>query len=76
MDYSDLDDSRTMELYSSIIQNLNGPGWGLYQVLLDYEALCSEGISIICGFSMTISLFTSQVPKPQKNLFFLTIRYV
>ena len=48
MDYCDLDDSKTMELYSSIIQNLNGPGWGLYNVLLNYEALCSEGFSIIC----------------------------
>ena len=60
MDYCDLDDSKTMELYSSIIQNLNGPGWGLYNVLLNYEALCSEGFSIICGLSMTISLFTSR----------------
>lgn len=71
MDYCDLDDSKTMELYSSIIQNLNGPGWGLYNVLLNYESLCSEGISIICGFAMTISLFTSQVPKTAEKLVFL-----
>ena len=71
MDYCDLDDSKTMELYSSIIQNLNGPGWGLYNVLLNYEALCSEGFSIICGLSMTISLFTSQIPKTAEKLVFL-----
>lgn len=71
MDYCDLDDSKTMELYSSIIQNLNGPGWGLYNVLLNYEALCSEGFSIICGLSMTISLFTSQIPKTAEKLVIL-----
>lgn len=76
MDYCDLDDSKTMELYSSIIQNLNGPGWGLYNVLLNYEALCSEGFSIICGLSMTISFSPARFQKQQKNLLFLTIRYV
>ncbi len=73
MDYCDLDDSKTMELYSSIYSKFSMDlGGGLYNVLLNYEALCSEGFSIICGLSMTISLFTSQISKnSRKNLLFL-----
>ena len=33
MDYIDLDDTKTMDLYTTILQNLNGQGWGLYRVL-------------------------------------------
>ena len=54
MDYCDLDDSKTMELYSSIIQNLNGPGWGLYNVLLNF--CISAGFSIpLSAINLTIS---------------------
>ena len=59
MDYVDLDDTRTMDLYNTIIQNLNGQGWGLYHVLENYEDLCSGVLTILGGFALTFSLFTS-----------------
>ena len=63
MDYVDLDDTRTMDLYNTIIQNLNGQGWGLYHVLENYEDLCSGVLTILGGFALTFSLFTSPVPE-------------
>lgn len=63
MDYVDLDDTRTMDLYNTIIQNLNGQGWGLYHVLENYEDLCSGVLTILGGFALTFSLFTSPVSE-------------
>lgn len=63
MDYIDLDDTKTMDLYTTILQNLNGQGWGLYRVLENYETLCSALVMILGGLSLTFSLFTSHVPE-------------
>ena len=63
LDYADLDDTRTMDLYTAIIQNLNGQGWGLYHVMLNYEDLCSAVVTILGGVFLTVPLFTSSVPK-------------
>lgn len=63
LDYIKLDDPKTMELYSAIIQNLNGPGWGLYHVLPDYETMCQAVMRIAGGLFLTFSLFTSRIPE-------------
>lgn len=63
LDYVDLDDTRTMDLYTAIIQNLNGQGWGLYHVMINYEDLCSVVVTILGGVFLTFPLFTSLVPK-------------
>lgn len=63
LDYMDLDDTKTMDLYNTIIQNLNGQGWGLYRVLENYETLCSAAATILGGLALTFSLFTSHVPE-------------
>lgn len=63
LDYIKLDDPKTMELYSAIIQNLNGPGWGLYHVFLDYETMCQAVMRIAGGLFLTFSLFTSRIPE-------------
>ena len=62
-DYVNLNETKNMELYSAICQNHNSAGWGLYRTLEDCEALCQTVIVILGGASLTLSLFTSQVPE-------------
>ena len=61
MDYVRMDDTHTAELLSTIRQNMNGGGWGLYQVISAYEGLCSSVLTILGGLSLTVSLFVSRV---------------
>lgn len=68
MDYASLDDSHTAELLSTIRQNLNGGGWGLFRGLASYEVLCSSVLTILGGISLTVSLFISRVPKRGDSL--------
>ena len=62
MDYVSLDETHTAELLSTIRQNMNGGGWGLYRVVVAYEELCSSILTILGGISLTVSLFVSRVP--------------
>ena len=62
MDYVSLDETHTAELLSTIRQNMNGGGWGLYRVVVAYEELCSSILTILGGISLTVSLFVSHVP--------------
>ena len=59
MDYVSLDETHTAELLSTIRQNMNGGGWGLYRVVVAYEELCSSILTILGGISLTVSLFVS-----------------
>ena len=63
MDYVSLDETHTAELLSTIRQNMNGGGWGLYRVVVAYEELCSSILTILGGISLTASLFVSRVPN-------------
>ncbi|MCI5648563.1 MAG: ABC transporter ATP-binding protein [Fusicatenibacter sp.] len=63
MDYVNLDETETAELLSTIRQNQNGGGWGLYRVIENYEDLCSSVLTLLGGFFLTVSLFTSRVPE-------------
>lgn len=63
MDYVNLDETKTVDLVSTIHQNQNSGGWGLYRVIENYAALCSSGLTIFGGISLTISLFLSRVPE-------------
>ena len=63
MDYVSLDDTHTSELLSTIRQNMNSGGWGLYYVIGCYENLCSSVLTILGGLTLTISLFRSKVPE-------------
>ena len=63
MDYVNLDETKNAELLSTIRQNQNGGGWGLYRVLESYEALCSSVLTLLGGISLTVSLFVSRVPE-------------
>ncbi len=63
MDFIDVDDSRTHDLYYKIEQFRYGGGWGLMRVLLIFEKLVSALFIILGGIVLTVSLFTSRVPK-------------
>lgn len=62
MDFIDIDDSRTHDLYYKIHQFRSGGGWGLMRVLQIFEALLSALFTILGGIVLTVSLFTSKVP--------------
>lgn len=63
MDYSRVDDPKTAELHSTVMQNLDGSGWGMYQVWTSFAALISSIFTILGGVSLTITLFTTTVPE-------------
>ena len=63
MDYVNLDETETAELLSTIRQNQNGGGWGLYRVMANCEALCSAVLTLLGGISLTVSLFIRRVPQ-------------
>ena len=63
MDFENLDDSKTHELLSTIKQNQNGGGWGLFRVCDSFERLISSCFTILGGLSLTITLFISKVPE-------------
>lgn len=63
MDFPIIDDTKTHELLSTIRQNSNGGGWGLHQVVGNYERLLSAIFTITGGVALTISLFTTKVPE-------------
>lgn len=63
MDYVNLDETKTAELLSTIHQNENSGGWGLYHVIGSCEDLCSAVLTLLGGISLTVSLFISRVPE-------------
>lgn len=62
MDFVDIDNTKTHELLSTIRQNQNGGGWGLYRVIYNYETLLSSLLTLLGGITLTVSLFVSRVP--------------
>ena len=63
MDYADVDDQKTRDLFSQIQQNENWSGWG-FNYLHMYVSWCTEAITGILGaVALTICLFTQQVPE-------------
>jgi len=67
-DYVNLDDTHTSELLSTIRQNFNGGGWGLYYVIECCEKLCSDIITVFGGLMLTVSLFVIKVPADSGSL--------
>ena len=83
LDYGKMDETRTSELFSTIRQNENGGGWGLYPVLGYCEDLCSSVLTLLGGISLSASLFLSRVPESagvyailNRPLFLLLIIFV
>ena len=63
MDFMDVDSTKTHELLSTIRQNQQGFGFGLFQVIEQYPKLISSVFTMIGGIVLTVSLFTSKVPE-------------
>lgn len=62
MDFLRIDDTETHEKLSTINQNQNGGGWGLYRVFMNYESIISSVFTLLSGIAMTITLFLKPVP--------------
>ena len=62
MDYVRLDDPKTHELHSQIMQNINWNGWGLMQGEEVIFELLGNCFGLCGGIALTVSLFTSLVP--------------
>lgn len=71
MDFASIDDIKTHELLSTIKQNQNGGGWGLFRVIDNYRALISSIFTMFGGITLTISLFLAKVPESAGNLMIL-----
>ena len=72
MDFASLDDTHTSELLSTIRQNMNSSGWGLYNAFLSYEKAISSILTILGGISLTVSLFLSKVPEDTNRSFVIS----
>ena len=63
LDFVVVDDSKTQEHLSIILQNENGGGWGLSRILGNYSSLISGVATFVGGISLTVTLFVSRVPE-------------
>lgn len=73
MDFVNVDDIKTHELLSTIAQNQNGGGWGLFHLLFDCENLLSSLLTVIAGLGFTVTLFIRKVPSNNTDLQFLNM---
>ncbi|MCF0136338.1 MAG: ABC transporter ATP-binding protein [Lachnospiraceae bacterium] len=63
LDFSELDKQETHDLRSQIQQDENWGSWGLMKLDEIYMSFVTGVIGLICGISLTVSLFTSPVPE-------------
>lgn len=63
MDYEDLENNHTYDLISRIDQNKQWTGRGLGKLIGNFESFVTAIIRIIGAVSLTISLFTLQIPE-------------
>lgn len=68
MDFVNIDDAKTHEMLSTINQNQNGGGWGLYRVTGNMNNLISAVFSLLGGAALTVTLFTRLVPEDAGKL--------
>ncbi len=71
MDFINLDDTKTHELLSTIRQNQNGGGWGLFRVVGNYQSLISSIFTLLGGIALTFTLFVTKVPVSAESFVFL-----
>lgn len=63
MDFVSIDDTKTHDKLSTIDQNQNGGGWGLYRVIWNYESIISAIFTLLGGITLTVTLFIKPVPE-------------
>ena len=62
LDFLSIDDTHTHEMLSTIQQNRNGGGWGLFRVIDNVESLLSGFCNLFGGIALTVTLFVQRVP--------------
>lgn len=68
MDFVNIDDAKTHEKLSTIKQNQNGGGWGLFRVTWSVSNLIGAVFNLLGGLALTVSLFTQSVPESAGRL--------
>lgn len=63
MDFCSLDDPKTHDLRSQIMQNDRWSGWGIGRVVFYFESCVNAVIRIAGAVALTASLFTRKVPE-------------
>ncbi len=63
LDYSIMQNQQVCDLYSQIRQNANWAGWGLLQVLSNYELVITNVFQIITGLVLSVGLLVQKVPE-------------
>ena len=61
MDYSVLDDSKTHDLFSQIVENQRWSNWGLHRAINYSERMCYAVMNIVIGVIITIPLYIKNV---------------
>ncbi|MCD8118119.1 MAG: ABC transporter ATP-binding protein/permease [Lachnospiraceae bacterium] len=61
-DFANIEEQENRDLYSTIMQNQNGGGWGLERVYDTVENLLRALFGLFGGIALTVSLFTTPVP--------------
>lgn len=63
LDYADVDDTKTRDMLSQILQNRNWQGFGVLQVALHFPRLIRGFIGVLGAIALTVSLFLLPVPE-------------
>ncbi len=62
-DFANIEEQENRDLYSTIMQNQNGGGWGFGRVYETLEDALRAMFSLLGGIAMTVTLFTTPVPE-------------
>lgn len=68
MDFADLDEQKTHDLYAQLTQNANWNSWGLLKLWEYFESAMNGLFGILGGVALTVSLFTRPVPAGDLTL--------
>ena len=69
LDFADVDNPKTHELRSQIIQNENWSGYGIYQLYYRWADFVEGCAGIVGAIALTVSLFTQKVPADSAFVF-------
>ena len=68
MDFASIDDSKTHERLSAIIEYQNSGGWGLFRLFISTQLLLQAVMTLVGGIALTVTLFTRKVPPEAGRL--------
>ncbi len=63
MDFCDVDDQRTHDLFAQVKQNQQWNGWGLPQMHRYFQTVLSSITGLVSAIVLTVGLFTQAVPE-------------